>query len=101
MDDVTLAVIGVVLQVLCLMVAVSGLMVEVAALVLQALSKDKPRSSQEDEPDSTKSPNRRSGTQGRGELQLPAARLLLYTALSRLTMPPLRGIVDRLAGGYG
>ena len=50
MDDVTLAGIGVVLQVLCLMVAVSGLMVEATALVLQALSKDKPRSSQGDEP---------------------------------------------------
>lgn len=50
MDDSTLAFIGVILQVLSLMVACGGLMIGVAALVLQALLKDSPRSSQGDEP---------------------------------------------------
>ncbi len=50
MDGFAFALCGVVLQVLGLMVAFGGLMVGAIALVLQVLSKDTPRSPQEDEP---------------------------------------------------
>lgn len=50
MDDGVLAFIGAILQVLGLMAAFGNLAVGVVALVLQALPKDAPRSSREDEP---------------------------------------------------
>ena len=50
MDGIVLSLTGVILQVLCLLAALCSLGVEAAALVLQVQSKDKPRSSQGDEP---------------------------------------------------
>ena len=50
MDGLVFDLTGVILQVLCLLAALCSLGVEAAALVLQVRSKDKPRSSQGDEP---------------------------------------------------
>ena len=50
MDELVFDLTGVILQVLCLLAALCSLGVEAAALVLQVQSKDKPRSSQGDEP---------------------------------------------------
>lgn len=50
MDGLVFDLTGVILQVLCLLAALCNLGVEAAALVLQVQSKDKPRSSQGDEP---------------------------------------------------
>ena len=50
MDGIVLSLTGVILQVLCLLAALSNLGVEAAALVLQVQSKVKPRSPQGDEP---------------------------------------------------
>ena len=50
MDGIVFALTGMILQVLGLIVAFGSLMVGAIALVLQVLSKDTPRSPQEDEP---------------------------------------------------
>ena len=50
MESILLDLIGVFLQVLGLIAAFGSVAVGAAALALQARSKDKPRSSQEDEP---------------------------------------------------